>query len=583
MPGNNRSIAPPVFGEVLPGTPVVGNNRSVTPQVFDADPLPDKPAGENFLLLIAIDHYQKVTKLENPVLDATGLLNVLLRRYAFSPEKTDTVKDLRDTDSRYSDRKNYLFPIPVYDDKHIQCLYNEQAITSNIKKKINQLKGGMTKNDNLLVYYAGHGYTDSSLWYITPFDYDPINDNGISFTDFATIAGNKNEEERSCKNLFFILDSCFAGNALKGLVGQTDDSYSGMALTSTGGKEVASDGKRREGSPFSKVLIKILENNTAPVLDVRDLFSALRKEFTGINQTLQLGYLPQTFGTLSFGFPLKNPLGVFANSFVETVFDHLNFNVERDIIETQIDYTLNNEYIVLSSVCREDKFHKLMGNVCSRVLLDKVQLEIPVRSFDHIVCSEGDIWKSIARKWNISPAEEDLDEKVVDALYDKLLSDVVAPYSIGLFFENLSPSLTAGIKSFCEKMLISLHVKKQANRLSGDKFSPLFLFIFDIRSGDNLFAKGNFEITQTSCGKLCSPFILFNESKSTIALGQAETWFNKSSKKLSSNTYFSLNIDWVRQQFKQSHNVSMIEFILAAAQKTGLQVPEITQILFKSN
>jgi hypothetical protein len=562
-----------------------GNNRSVAPQIFEEAP-PGTPAGKNFLLLIAIDHYQKVPKLDNPVLDATGLLNVLLTRYAFGPEKTDTVTDLRDTDpARYGDRKNYLFPIPVYNDTYIQCLYNEQAVTSNIKKKINLIKGIMSKDDNLLIYYAGHGYTDSSLWYITPFDYDPINDNGISFNDLATIAGNKNNEERSCKNLLFILDSCFAGSALKGLVGQTDEKYSSMALTSTGGRELAADGKRREGSPFTSLLIKTLADNIVPVFNIQDLFITLRREFTGINQTLQLGYLPNTVGSNSFGFPLKDPEGVFASSFVETVFDHLNFYDERNIIESHIDYTLNNEYIVLSSVCSEDKFHKLVGNVCSRILQGLVQLKIPVRSFEHINCNEADIWKSIAKKWDISPVDEDLDEKVVDALYDKLHSNVPAPYSIGLFFENLSPPQTARIKSFCEKMIVSLHQKKQANSQSGDTYSPLFLFIFDIRSGLNLFTQGNFEISQNSCGKMCSPFILFNsdkESKSTIRVGQAEAWFNNSSSKLKFNPYFKLNLDWVRQQFIQSHDVSMIEFILAAAQKTNLKVQEISQILLKS-
>ena len=134
-------------------------------------------------------------------------------------------------------------------------------------------------------------------------------------------------------------------------------------------------------------------------------------------------------------------------------------------------------------------------------------------------------------------------------------------------------------------MLLLLHQKKQTNK-QDDTYSPLFLFIFDIRSGLNLFSKGNFELAQPDCKKLCSPFILFNsdkESKSTIRVGQAEAWFKNSSKKLSANTYFNLNIDWVRQQFTQTHDVSMIEFILAAAQQTGLQVPQITQILFKSN
>ncbi|HEX6429632.1 MAG TPA: hypothetical protein VF008_18195, partial [Niastella sp.] len=243
------------------------------------------------------------------------------------------------------------------------------------------------------------------------------------------------------------------------------------------------------------------------------------------------------------------------------------------------------EYIVLSSVCSEDRFHKLIGNVCSRILQGVVQLEIPVRSFEHINCNDADIWRSIAKHWAISPFEEDLDEKVIDALHDRLHSTIVAPYSIGLFFENLSPSLTGSIRSFCEKMLLLLHQKKQANRQNDIKYSPLFLFIFDIRSGLNLFSKGNFELTQTSCEKLCSPFILFNsekESKSTIRVGQAVAWFDNSSRKLNSNPYFKLDLAWVRQQFNQSHDVSMIEFILAAAQKTDLKVQEITQILLKS-
>ncbi|HEX6429263.1 MAG TPA: caspase family protein, partial [Niastella sp.] len=350
MPGNNRSIVPPVFGEVLQAPPVAGlvaeSNRSVTPQVFDEDPPKDKPAGKNFLLLIAIDHYQKPTlHLPNPVIDATGLLNVLIDRYDFrpDPDKADTVKDLRDIDpAHYGDRKTYRFPMPVYDDTKIHCLYNEQVTMSNIKAKINKIKDNMTKDDNLLVYYAGHGYADrdSGNWYITPYDYDPDKDNGVSFNDIYTLAGKK-ERKWFCKNLLFILDSCFAGSVVDGMLAQTDDRYSVMALTSTGGREVASDGKRREGSPFSKALIKLLNANDVPVLDVRDLFSNLRKEFTGINQTLQLSYLPQTEGKNSFGFPLKDPKGVFASSFVETVLDHLNFYDERNIIESQIDYTLN--------------------------------------------------------------------------------------------------------------------------------------------------------------------------------------------------------------------------------------------------
>ena len=85
-----------------------------------------KPAGNNYLLVIGIDEYQHITPLNNAVRDAETIRDLLLDRYQFKPE-------------------------------HTTSLINKDASRENILESLHELEGTLTENDNFLLYFAGHG------------------------------------------------------------------------------------------------------------------------------------------------------------------------------------------------------------------------------------------------------------------------------------------------------------------------------------------------------------------------------------------------------------------------------------------
>lgn len=103
--------------------------------------------GRNYLLLIAIDHYQQLNfRLYNPVRDADALLTVLLDRYNFKPENPASFTDLRVIDPlNYGDKR---LPITIFKDTYVQCLYNHDATRIEIKKSIERLKQTILYNVN---------------------------------------------------------------------------------------------------------------------------------------------------------------------------------------------------------------------------------------------------------------------------------------------------------------------------------------------------------------------------------------------------------------------------------------------------
>jgi hypothetical protein len=79
--------------------------------------------------------------------------------------------------------------------------------------------------------------------------------------------------------------------------------------------------------------------------------------------------------------------------------------------------------------------------------------------------------------------------------------------------------------------------------------------------------------------------VLFHkeEAKATIELGTAEDWYYKSRETFKTIGSTRLQLEWIAQQFHNKNDLSIIDFIIAAAQETGLKMSDITQILFKSN
>ncbi|MCK4796405.1 MAG: tetratricopeptide repeat protein [Spirochaetes bacterium] len=135
-------------------------------------------------VLIAIDDYSSeagIPDLEYPVKDAEGMKEVLKNDFKF-----DT----------------------------IVTLYNKKATKRNIEDTLFKLNVEFSKNDALLIFFAGHGYTktakDEKIGYIIPYDgsFDDTkmhkNLNMITLRDYIS-------KELKPKHIFYIFDSCYSG------------------------------------------------------------------------------------------------------------------------------------------------------------------------------------------------------------------------------------------------------------------------------------------------------------------------------------------------------------------------------------
>jgi len=106
------------------------NNRGIDHLDSDLSTSPNSNLRTNHLLLIGIDDYSNgIRKLKNAVKDATDFRNILLKKYQFEKE-------------------------------NIIELLNENATQDNISETIRSLATKLTKSDNLIIFFAGHGIYD---------------------------------------------------------------------------------------------------------------------------------------------------------------------------------------------------------------------------------------------------------------------------------------------------------------------------------------------------------------------------------------------------------------------------------------
>jgi len=191
-------------------------------------------------LIIGINKYNNLIKLDTAVNDAEMLSKILKNKYMF---------------------------------EEIVLLTDEKATRNNIITELYNFRKKLTVNDNFLLYYAGHGKEDAEIndGYWLPVDADKdiptqwINNSFIT----GTIKGIK------AKHVLVIADSCYAGSLLRSdeeeNINITEDNRSKhlhrlinkkarYAFTS-GGNEPVVDGDGGENSVFAEKLIKTLQNN----------------------------------------------------------------------------------------------------------------------------------------------------------------------------------------------------------------------------------------------------------------------------------------------------------------------------------
>lgn len=216
--------------------------------------------GKYHALIIANQNYQVLPSLKTPHADAEALAELLRRDYGF---RVTTLKD--------ADRASIL-----------------DALDLQVER--------LGEQDNLLIFYAGHGHLDQATGegYWLPISANPrrrsewVSNNTITDTLRALRA----------RHVMVISDSCFSGtltrNVRAGLsVAEDRGAYyhkllrqrSRTAMTS-GGLEPVDDGGAAGHSVFAGALLASLGQNREPVLEGEQLYQLLRRPVS-LNSTAQ--------------------------------------------------------------------------------------------------------------------------------------------------------------------------------------------------------------------------------------------------------------------------------------------------------
>ncbi len=202
------------------------------------------------MFTIGIDKYESRAwkDLQNAVLDCNELNKALEKYYSFEE-----------------------FPNP---------LFNNFATKKEIYISFNTLKSYIEPDDNLIIFYAGHGsmnpQTNRGYW--IPYDGTSDTSTWIENSVIKDLI-----QDLTTKHIWLIADSCFSGtfltntrNITEELTYQVLDSKKSRWMLSSGSEEKVSDGIPNKHSPFSKYLIHCLKYNTNQFTCVSEIITYVK-------------------------------------------------------------------------------------------------------------------------------------------------------------------------------------------------------------------------------------------------------------------------------------------------------------------
>jgi len=203
--------------------------------------------GKYYALIIANSNYvsPEISSLKRPIPDARALKEILTSKYTFEQENIYTLFDMR--------RDNLIITL------------------DEIQKRL-------TAEDNLLIFYAGHGKMDedsgNGYWLLS----DAAASSRVNW--FSNSALTDYIRAIKAKHIFLIADACYAGSifvarsAFDDAPPSISDIYknrSRTAMTSGGTTEVNDESK------FVEILLDLLKNNNDQYLTSSQLFRAIEK------------------------------------------------------------------------------------------------------------------------------------------------------------------------------------------------------------------------------------------------------------------------------------------------------------------
>lgn len=198
-----------------------------------------------YAILIGENDYadKSIPDLRNPVKDAMELKAIIESKYTFEPKNIDT-------------------------------LFNRsrEDILQTIMKRCSSL----TENDNLVIFYAGHGIADKDNFGDIDGYWIPVSaKKGVTSTYISTDDINKALKRSSAKHILLIADACFSG-AFTRDIGK-DASKSIKKQYNIRSRKVMASGNLEpvpDNSRFLYYLKKTLQENTEKYISAKKLFDS---------------------------------------------------------------------------------------------------------------------------------------------------------------------------------------------------------------------------------------------------------------------------------------------------------------------
>ena len=225
--------------------------------------------GQRYALVIANQNYQHLEKLDTPVADGRALAELLQKRFGF------------------------------------EVILLADATRRQVLGALNGLRAKVGADDDVLVYYAGHGEMDA----ITARGYwVPVDGEKDSLAQWISVIDITDQlAAMSARHALVIADSCYSGTLGGSLVPRIDEALAQDArrsaiarlsrqrsrvAMSSGGLEPVLDGDGGPHSLYARSLLDVLAHLQAPV-QAHELHAAVAARFVFLAQSLKLQQQPQ--------------------------------------------------------------------------------------------------------------------------------------------------------------------------------------------------------------------------------------------------------------------------------------------------
>jgi len=221
--------------------------------------------GDFYALLIGVNDYKdpNIVSLENPIRDANAVRKVLCTKYIFNPENV---------------------------------LLLENPSNNDILEAFDKLSRELDEDDNLLIFYAGHGWWDSEASTGFWFPADADNVSRTRWIRNSTIQDYM--KELKVKHSLLITDACFSGGIFSSRSVNTGASLAVKTMYETPSRKAMTSGAFSEvsdNSAFVKYLVDRLNKNDEKYLSADELFRSFRTAVMNNSEVIpQYGVIKNT-------------------------------------------------------------------------------------------------------------------------------------------------------------------------------------------------------------------------------------------------------------------------------------------------